>query len=341
MITRRVEIIGGGLAGLSLGAALARAGIPTTVVEAGSYPRHRVCGEFIAGLSRDDVALLGLQPALREAVQHRSLAWFCGDRLIRREKLASPALGISRHTLDQRLADTFVQAGGVLKTNTRCDLSAFPTGRVLAAGRGVRQNGWVGLKMHVRGVALSADLEMHLGRFCYVGLCAVDDGWINVCGLFSRSAVSREGRENMLRRSLGAAGLPALQRRLNGGQIRAGSELATAGLGYEDPGFSGGVLRIGDAMTMIPPFTGLGMALAFRSAAKAVGPIRNWAAGTCSWARAVEEAGGAGAPAIRRRLRVARALHPWLQRPWRQRLFFAAHRAGILPVGTFMRLLHG
>ena len=45
-----IEIIGGGLAGLSLGLALRRGGVPVTLHEAGEYPRHRVCGEFITGL---------------------------------------------------------------------------------------------------------------------------------------------------------------------------------------------------------------------------------------------------------------------------------------------------
>ena len=46
-----IEIVGGGLAGLSLGVALRREGVPVTLFEAGDYPRHRVCGEFIAGLA--------------------------------------------------------------------------------------------------------------------------------------------------------------------------------------------------------------------------------------------------------------------------------------------------
>ena len=45
-----IEIVGGGLAGLSLGLALRQQDIPVTLFEAGSYPRHRVCGEFITGL---------------------------------------------------------------------------------------------------------------------------------------------------------------------------------------------------------------------------------------------------------------------------------------------------
>ena len=47
---RPVRIAGGGLAGLSLGVALARRGVEVEVQEALAYPRHRVCGEFVLSL---------------------------------------------------------------------------------------------------------------------------------------------------------------------------------------------------------------------------------------------------------------------------------------------------
>ena len=44
-----ITIVGGGLAGLTLGIGLRQRGVPVTIWEAGRYPRHRVCGEFISG----------------------------------------------------------------------------------------------------------------------------------------------------------------------------------------------------------------------------------------------------------------------------------------------------
>lgn len=73
---RPIEIIGGGLAGLSLGLALRRQGVPVTLRESGSYPRHRVCGEFITGLADTTADRLGLGPSLGDALQHRAVAWF-------------------------------------------------------------------------------------------------------------------------------------------------------------------------------------------------------------------------------------------------------------------------
>ena len=47
-----ITIAGGGVAGLALGVALAQRGIPVELFDKGAYPRHRVCGEFIAVCER-------------------------------------------------------------------------------------------------------------------------------------------------------------------------------------------------------------------------------------------------------------------------------------------------
>ena len=115
-LPRPIEIVGGGLAGLALGLALRRADVPVTLFDAGRYPRHRVCGDFIAGLSPDTIARLGLAPFLTDALHHRTVGWYHRARLIRVQQLPAPALGLSRHALDARLATAFVAAGGDLRS---------------------------------------------------------------------------------------------------------------------------------------------------------------------------------------------------------------------------------
>src|SRR5262245_48907826 len=46
---RPITIVGGGIAGLTLGIFLRREGVPVRLWDAAGYPRHRVCGEFING----------------------------------------------------------------------------------------------------------------------------------------------------------------------------------------------------------------------------------------------------------------------------------------------------
>src|SRR5437016_5554355 len=62
-----ITIVGGGLAGLTLGIGLRQRAIPTTVWESRHYPRHRVCGEFISGLGHSALARLDLLKPLQEA----------------------------------------------------------------------------------------------------------------------------------------------------------------------------------------------------------------------------------------------------------------------------------
>ena len=64
-----IEIIGGGLAGFRWSGA-ATGGMPVTIFEAGDYPRHRVCGEFISGLESATIDRLGLAPLLADALRH-------------------------------------------------------------------------------------------------------------------------------------------------------------------------------------------------------------------------------------------------------------------------------
>ena len=75
-----ITIIGGGLAGLTLGIGLRQQGIPVTVWEAGRYPRHRACGEFISGRGPDVLVRLGLVDSFRRAgsVLARTAAFYLG-----------------------------------------------------------------------------------------------------------------------------------------------------------------------------------------------------------------------------------------------------------------------
>ena len=98
-----VSIAGGGLAGLSLGIALLQRGVSVTVNEAGKYPRHRVCGEFISGVTEQTLEKLGILGSLRDAVPLATSRWFDASGPV--ANLRVSGMGISRWVLDQRLRD--------------------------------------------------------------------------------------------------------------------------------------------------------------------------------------------------------------------------------------------
>lgn len=340
MNSREVEIIGGGLAGLSLGLALRHADVPVRVLEAGLYPRHRVCGEFITGLASATIATLHLAPILADARRHSHLAWFREGRPLRRDTLPAPALGLSRFALDQRLADAFVAAGGKLVTAHRATQLAPRAGRVFAHGRRRTRSRWLGLKLHAVGLELAADLELHLGRHGYVGLCPVENSRVNVCGLFRVQPGLSLDRRDALLVYLRAGGLTALAQRLETAHIDPTSCSAVAGLSFAPARPRPGVLALGDALAMIPPFTGNGMAIAFQSAEQSLAPLVAWARGKLPWPQAVAAANRRLHRTFRRRFRSAAALHPLLLRPAPQRLLAMASRSSLLPMRLLYAALH-
>jgi len=333
---RPIEIIGGGLAGLGLGLGLRARGVPVTIREAGTYPRHRVCGEFITGLDAWTRQTLALEPHLACARSARDVTWFEPGHKPLRHTLPEPALCLGRDRLDASLAAAFTAAGGELQTGERTDPVPGP-GRILACGRRPSAaSPWVGRKQHFRGLALHDDLELHLGDGAYVGLTRIDEDTVNVCGLFPRP-----GRRCDLAAQAAACGLASLAERLVRATPLPDSECAVAGLDYDThPGATGEALSVGDHSSLIPPFTGHGMTIALQSAALAVDPLVDWSLGRRDWQDTATVVRRTLRARFRRRLAWGRRLHPWLVRPPRRRLLHGLHRIGLLPFDPLYRLLH-
>jgi flavin-dependent dehydrogenase len=286
---KAVTIAGGGLAGLSLGLALRREGVPVTLWEAGHYPRHRVCGEFISGRGLGVLEQMGLKGRLVEAGAREATTakfWF-GEKPLPQRILPRGALCLSRHVMDEVLAREFTRSGGELRQNSRCVAEPSREGLVLATGRRPQplENGyrWLGLKMHVRDLELSADLEMHCFPDRYIGMCQLSGGVVNICGLVrlpQRRASAAEPVMDLLRGPPGST----LRTRMQKASPVERSFCSVAGLSFrrEDLAKYPGC-RIGDALTMIPPITGNGMSMAFESARLAAGPLTCYGRGTLVW----------------------------------------------------------
>ena len=118
---KSITIVGGGLAGLTLGIGLRQRNVPVTILEAGNYPRHRVCGEFISGRGQGTLRRLGLlEPVERSgAVAAQTAAFFSMTQAGQPHPLPEKALCISRYVLDAMLVKRFQQLGGVLVENQR------------------------------------------------------------------------------------------------------------------------------------------------------------------------------------------------------------------------------
>jgi len=336
---RPIEIIGGGLAGLSLGLALRKERVPVTLFEAGSYPRHRVCGEFIAGLSTDTIQKLGLAPFLSEALPQREVAWFVREQLIQQQTLPAPAYGLSRHGLDAALAEAFVANGGILHLKTRITQNPDTPGQVMATGRRRTRSPWIGLKIHARNLPTTKELELHLGTECYVGLSQIENQEVNVCGLFRRQNTEARGTD-LIDTYLRQAGLIKLADRLAEAQLDDTSFCAVAAVGFDRKLTPTDGIALGDHAAMIPPFTGNGMAMAFQSAEAALDPLRDYAHHKLSWEEACSLVQEKLRQKFNRRLASANLLHPFLLKAHRQQWLANLCRCGLLPMRPLYSILH-
>ena len=309
-----ITIVGGGLAGLTLGIGLRRRGVPVSLWEAGHYPRHRVCGEFISGRGQETLARLGLREGVLAtgAIPARTAAFFSSRAAGPVREMPEPAISVSRFVLDDYLAGRFRELGGELREGERWRGNELAEGVVRATGRRAEPvvNGWrwFGLKVHARKVNLTADLEMHLSAGGYLGMSRLQDGEVNLCGLFRRREGAKEGPLDWRGMLRGAAGSHR-HARLAAAEFDEESFCSVAGLSLEPRrAADAGECRIGDAITMIPPVTGNGMSMAFESAELATEPLVAWSTGEMAWNAARGEIARRCDEAFARRLAWARVL---------------------------------
>ena len=314
--TKPITIVGGGLAGLTLGIGLRQRDVPVTLSEAGHYPRHRVCGEFISGRGQETLARLGLLKLIEHAgaVGADTAAFASASQSTGPRPLPARAICLSRFTLDATLAEKFRELGGELLESQRRGEEEAGEGVVRATGRHAQaeENGerWFGLKAHVRNVKPAADLEMHVSPRGYVGLCRVNGGVVNVCGLFRRRPGEGDRPRDRLELLRGPTG-SLLHQRLAEAEFDEDSFCAVAGLSLQPHRATArSECCVGDAITMIPPVTGNGMSMAFESAELALEPMTAWSRGEISWAEIQSQIARRCDAAFARRLAWAR----WLQR---------------------------
>jgi len=350
-----ITIIGGGLAGLALGIRLRARGVPVTLHEAGAYPRARVCGEFLCGISRDELRMLGIDDLFARACLHRSTAWFRGGggKPFFQAAIPGSAYGISRDYLDHALAGRFEACGGTLLTGSRQAADTLaPTATVWAAGRTMRKEGpWVGLKCHLEDFQMHADLEVHLGDNAYIGLSRVEDGRVNCCGLFRMrpGEASLLGRREDPAQRMAAAmevrGFPALADRLARVRGEPGSMVGIHrfALGWQRSRQVRGeesLCRLGDAAAIIPPFTGNGMSMALQSALLAAPMVEAFSLGQESWHAVCERIELRQQRMFSRRMRWAVLTHPLLLSGSGHRLFAVLAGMRLLPFKMLFRMTH-
>jgi flavin-dependent dehydrogenase len=340
-------VIGGGPAGASAAAVLARAGHAVTLYERDAGPTHKVCGDFISAEAVAALAGLGVDVAALGSAPIRH-ARFVAGRAVGTVRLPFTAHGLSRRLLDAALLDACERAGarvrrGVAVRALRRDAGGFVaegpdaaadqvllgTGKhgLRGAPRPAVAGPLVGLKTYFRlSPAAIAALRGHVEVITYpggyAGLQLVEHDTANLCLLVSAERLRAAGGPAGLIAAL-CAGQPHLADRLDGSVALLDRPLAIAGLAYghvhearaDDPA---GLFRLGDQAAVIPSLAGDGVAIALHSGMLAASALLAGAEAGAYHARLRRD--------LRGQVGRAQAVHRAIGRPAGRALVVAAAR---------------
>ena len=290
-----VAIVGAGPAGSTLAALLAKRGASVALIDRDSFPRDKVCGEF---LSYDALPI-----ADRFGLDLGDAPTITRCRIVARRRtfefdFPSAARGISRLRLDALLVRNAAAAGaqvleGCHAVSIACDLvrtDRVQTGRgeirarvvVGAWGRWGRFDQQLnrtfatdksrrnfGFKRHYRALRTAHRelIELYAFDRGYVGVSSIENGETNICGLVHASRLAgHKGKwdafiDEIRREEPHVDAMYARYQASQDGFLTSEPVIFRARSAVEH-----GIFLIGDASGIIDPLTGNGMAMAMQSA---------------------------------------------------------------------------
>lgn len=293
MVSTQVCIIGGGLAGLISAIHLAQQNIDVVLFEKHSYPRHKVCGEYISKEILPYLNLLGINLIAYQAVDITRLKLTHQSGQSLEQILPLGGVGISRYAIDCLLAKK-AKAEGVnliqdevlkLKFNTK-NFEIQTKNHIIKSDFVIAAHGkrsgfdktldrkfikqktpWIGIKSHYKTTKFDKNLvELHNFKGGYCGLSMVENGHINLCYLvhqndFKKFKSIEKFNQNILIKN------PFIKTFLNQSEPVFDKHLSISQISFQNkPTVKDHVLFAGDAAGMIHPLCGNGMAMAIHSA---------------------------------------------------------------------------
>jgi flavin-dependent dehydrogenase len=278
-----VAIIGAGPAGSTLAALLARRGCSVALIDRDTFPRDKLCGEFLSYDALPILEHLGIDLTRMPAIDRCRVV---SRRQTYQFDFPHPARGVSRLLLDDLLFRTAIAAGAQGRPSTTITSIGEVAARVVVGAWGrwgrfdtqlkrafVRDQSHrnFGFKRHYREPRAASResrvIELYSFDRGYLGVSAIENGQTNICGLVHSSRLAgHKGRweafvEEIRREE---PHLDAMYQRFEPAQdafLSSEPVIFRARSAVEE-----GIFMIGDASGVIDPLTGNGMAMAIQSA---------------------------------------------------------------------------
>jgi len=293
MKDKEVIIIGGGLAGLTAAIHLSKIGFQVTVIEKNSYPKHKVCGEYISNevlpyFSWLDLKISELQPTAIDKLEFSTL----NGKVINSE-LPLGGFGVSRYALDLFLYEKAVADGCLMiqdtveniifKENrftiTTSNKTERETEMVIGAfgkrsnvdqklNRDFIQNksSWLAVKAHYSGGFPNDLVGLHNFKGGYCGVSKVENNKINICYLadyntFKQYKNIEEYQDKVVSQN------PKMKAIFDNSKLLFDKPITISQISFsKKEAVENHILMIGDTAGLIHPLCGNGMAMAIHSA---------------------------------------------------------------------------
>jgi flavin-dependent dehydrogenase len=289
----KIVIVGAGLAGLTTAIHLSKLGYSIILIEKSSFPKHKVCGEYISNEVLPYLDWLDVNPDILKPTKIDSLLFSTAKGKMINAKLPLGGFGISRYAFDLYLFEKAKAQHCEIIQETVTDIhfsedvftihlsnNITLTADIVIGAYGKRSNidqklqrnfiqnksPWLAVKAHYRGEFPNNLVGLHNFKGGYCGVSKVENDVINICYLADYETFqqyknieeyqSKVVGQNPLLQSIFENATPIFEKPLTIGQIC---------FDKKEP-VDQHILMIGDSAGLIHPLCGNGMAMAIRSA---------------------------------------------------------------------------
>ena len=204
-----VLIIGGGLAGLASALHLSKKGLKVILIEKNTYPKHKVCGEYISNEILPYFYWLDLDVRELHPTSISNFEFTAQNGKTVKTKLPLGGFGISRYELDCFLFEKAVENGCTILTETVTNVTfendiftvttseEILSAKIVLGAYGKRSNidqvlsrefiskksPWLAVKAHYKGNFDETLVGLYNFQGGYCGVSKVETDIINICYL--------------------------------------------------------------------------------------------------------------------------------------------------------------
>ena len=295
-----VVIIGGGLAGLTSAIHLSQNNFSVLIIEKNSFPKHKVCGEYVSNEVLPYLEALGFNPVEFGAKRITDFELTTHNNKTIKAALPLGGFGMSRYEMDFQLYQLAVRNGVSVVGDTVVDVvfkkdifhlqtksSQNFTSKITIGAFGKRSNldtkflrsfinqksPYLGVKIHVSGNFPENKVALHNFKGGYCGVSKVENDHINLCYITNYQAFKRYKdiddfqNEVVFKNS-------TLKKLFQNSNTEFEKPLTISQISFatKNP-IENHMVMCGDSAGMIHPLCGNGMAMAIRSAQLASGLI--------------------------------------------------------------------